>query len=167
MGDGSCQLPCGLALHGAALPPGRRPAASAPSGPLWARPSVFDRGSAGVLPDGVGVGGRGAVEGRVSQGGGFGREGGALDAVPAEPAGRVPLAAPGDEVPAVAGAGDQVGLDPSAGHRAVAGPGSHGPPPTPGPRPPRYGGRGSACPGPAPGPPPTRPPPRPRAGPPG
>src|SRR3954466_11535196 len=82
-------------------------------------------GSSGVLPDGVGVGGRGAVEGRVSQGGGFGREGGALDAVPAEPAGRVPLAAPGDEVPVVAGAGDQVRLNPSAGHRARTVPVSH------------------------------------------
>src|SRR5688500_1990761 len=84
-----------------------------------------------MLPDGVGVRRRGAVEGRVSGRGGFGRECGALDAVPAEPAGRVPLLAPADEILAVAGSGDQVRLDSTAGHRALPVPVSEGHHPAP------------------------------------
>ncbi len=68
---------------------------------------VIDR-----LPDGVGVGRRGAKQGRVAVGDGLGGEVCALDAVAAEPAWGPAGVTPADEVSLIVGTGQQVGLHP-------------------------------------------------------
>ena len=64
------------------------------------------------LPDGVGIGRRGAEQGRVAVGDGLSGEVGALNPVQAEPAWGAARVSPADEVPLILGTGQQVGLHP-------------------------------------------------------
>lgn len=82
------------------------------------RVPVADRSAGrllGVLACGVGVWGWRAEGGGVTVGDWLRGQVGGFDAVPTEPAHRLLLLAPGDQIPLVVGVGDQVRLDPASG----------------------------------------------------